>query len=77
MFQTGTLTHEGLELCAVVPSSKAIFHEPVTNVTSLDVTSPLMQAMACCHSLTRIDGKLSGDPLDLNMFESTNWVLTF
>lgn len=31
--------------------------------------------MATCHSLTIIDGELSGDPLDLKMFESTGWIL--
>jgi hypothetical protein len=30
--------------------------------------------MATCHSLTIIDGVLSGDPLDLIMFDATNWV---
>lgn len=75
--QTGTLTHEGLELCAVIPSAQTKFQEPVTNVAALETTKPLVQAMATCHSLTRIDGKLSGDPLDLNMFESINWVNIF
>lgn len=35
---------------------------------------PMLTAMATCHSLTVIDGKLTGDPLDLRMFEATNWV---
>ncbi|XP_057368287.1 polyamine-transporting ATPase 13A3-like isoform X2 [Daphnia carinata] len=35
----------------------------------------LLMGMATCHSLTIIDGNLSGDPLDLKMFESTGWVL--
>lgn len=35
---------------------------------------PIKQAMATCHSLTRLQGNISGDPLDLNMFEATNWV---
>ena len=35
---------------------------------------PLLAAMATCHSLTVIDGELTGDPLDLKMFESTDWV---
>lgn len=30
--------------------------------------------MATCHSLTKIEGQLSGDPLDLKMFEATGWV---
>jgi len=29
--------------------------------------------MATCHSLRKIDGELVGDPLDLKMFEFTNW----
>lgn len=36
---------------------------------------PILAAMATCHSLTMIDGRLSGDPLDLKMFEATDWVL--
>lgn len=35
----------------------------------------LMTAMVTCHSITSIEGKLSGDPLDLKMFESTGWLL--
>ena len=35
---------------------------------------PLLFAMATCHSLTRINGELSGDPLDMKMFLSTGWV---
>lgn len=73
-FQTGTLTHEGLEMYSVVPSVNAQFVEPVINFLELDVKSYLLQGMATCHSLTRIDGKLTGDPLDMNMFESTHWV---
>lgn len=29
--------------------------------------------MASCHSLRNVDGELVGDPLDLKMFEFTNW----
>lgn len=31
-------------------------------------------AMGTCHSLTKIDGVLCGDPLELKMFESLKWV---
>uniref|UniRef100_A0A6G1SQ57 Cation-transporting ATPase n=1 Tax=Aceria tosichella TaxID=561515 RepID=A0A6G1SQ57_9ACAR len=37
--------------------------------------SPLMMCLASCHSLTIIDHKIIGDPLDLQMFEATGWVL--
>jgi cation-transporting ATPase 13A2 len=31
--------------------------------------------MASCHSLTYINEELLGDPLDIKMFESTNWIM--
>ncbi|KAH8042084.1 hypothetical protein HPB51_021168 [Rhipicephalus microplus] len=41
----------------------------------LPLDSLLLQGMATCHSITVIDRQLSGDPLDLKMFEATSWVL--
>lgn len=38
------------------------------------VTSAFVACMATCHSLTKIEGELSGDPLDLKMFGATGWV---
>ena len=35
----------------------------------------LVSCLAACHSLITIDGQLSGDPLDLKMFEATGWEL--
>ena len=37
-------------------------------------SGPLLTSMAACHSLTIIEEKLVGDPLDLIMFEATEWV---
>ena len=34
----------------------------------------LIHGMSVCHSLTIIDDKLTGDPLDLKMFLSTGWI---
>lgn len=31
--------------------------------------------MASCHGLTRVKGELIGDPLEVKMFEATEWVL--
>uniref|UniRef100_A0A8D0AWJ0 Polyamine-transporting ATPase 13A3 n=1 Tax=Sander lucioperca TaxID=283035 RepID=A0A8D0AWJ0_SANLU len=36
--------------------------------------SQFVACMATCHTLTKIEGQLSGDPLDLKMFEATGWV---
>lgn len=46
----------------------------VDDPSTLEV-GPFLTCMATCHSLTVIDGELSGDPLDLIMFNSTKWVL--
>uniref|UniRef100_A0AAR5QDK6 Cation-transporting P-type ATPase C-terminal domain-containing protein n=1 Tax=Dendroctonus ponderosae TaxID=77166 RepID=A0AAR5QDK6_DENPD len=60
---------------SVLPCVGAKFFEPVSNISGLNVQSKFVQGMATCHSLTTIDGKMNGDPLDLNMFEFTKWTL--
>lgn len=35
---------------------------------------PVFRAMVVCHSLIVWEGKIQGDPLDVKMFEATNWV---
>ena len=35
----------------------------------------LIEVLACCHSLTRVNKELIGDPLDIKMFQSTGWEL--
>ncbi|GCB61091.1 hypothetical protein scyTo_0012855 [Scyliorhinus torazame] len=72
--KTGTLTEEGLDIWGIqrvednsfLPSEQNICKESL-------VKSQFMACMATCHTLTKIDGKLSGDPLDLKMFEETGW----
>ncbi|CAK1553646.1 unnamed protein product [Leptosia nina] len=74
--KTGTLTEDGLDLYAVIPSNQdESFGRCVDDITTLPSKSPLIQALASCHSLTSIQGQLKGDPLDLKMFEFTQWVL--
>lgn len=38
------------------------------------VNTAFVACMAACHSLTKIEGEVSGDPLDLKMFSATGWV---
>ncbi|EEC19003.1 cation-transporting ATPase fly, putative, partial [Ixodes scapularis] len=73
--KTGTLTEEGLDLWGVVPASGGKFQEQLNEPWTLPLESLLLRGMATCHSITVIDRQLSGDPLDLKMFEATNWVL--
>ncbi|XP_032669057.1 probable cation-transporting ATPase 13A3 [Odontomachus brunneus] len=72
--KTGTLTEDGLDMWGIVPCTNGILGEPETDVLKLE-NHPLFEGMLVCHSLTLIDDKLCGDPLDIKMFESTKWVL--
>lgn len=72
--KTGTLTEDGLDMWGVVPSEDNRFTHVVHDPSLLDRGSFLI-GMVTCHSLTIIDGEISGDPLDLIMFKSTKWVL--
>ncbi len=50
------------------------FKHPVHNIHEIsDSTSLLKRTLGTCHSLSRYDGKLTGDPLDVKMFEATKW----
>ncbi|XP_069473528.1 probable cation-transporting ATPase 13A4 isoform X2 [Ambystoma mexicanum] len=72
--KTGTLTEDGLDLWGIVPCREQCF-QTVHRFNSGEVLpwGPLLGALASCHSMIMIDGKLQGDPLDLKMFEGTCW----
>ena len=73
--KTGTLTEDGLDLWGIigVNTSQNKFEEPINEIKKLQDCS-FLRALASCHSLARFDGLLTGDPLDIKMFQSTNWV---
>ena len=81
--KTGTLTEDGLDLKSVLParlhndnSSSRYFDVALNEISDFrDDDQVLLEAMASCHSITRIHGALAGDPLDIKMFEFTNWDL--
>uniref|UniRef100_A0A8C5Q6H3 Cation-transporting ATPase n=1 Tax=Leptobrachium leishanense TaxID=445787 RepID=A0A8C5Q6H3_9ANUR len=74
--KTGTLTEDGLDLWGVVPSVENSFQNVHLFTSGNNLPwSPLLVAMASCHTLIVLDEKIQGDPLDLKMFEGTNWVL--
>ncbi|KAM8953414.1 polyamine-transporting ATPase 13A3 [Pelodytes ibericus] len=74
--KTGTLTEDGLDLWGIqrVENSRFILPEDKACSEAL-VKSQFVACMATCHALTKIDGVLSGDPLDLKMFEAIGWIL--
>ncbi|XP_029381134.1 probable cation-transporting ATPase 13A3 isoform X2 [Echeneis naucrates] len=74
--KTGTLTEDGLDLWGIQRAKDGSFSPPESDPAKDSlVNSGFVACMATCHSLTRIDGELSGDPLDLKMFSATGWIL--
>ncbi|XP_049484346.1 polyamine-transporting ATPase 13A3 isoform X4 [Panthera uncia] len=74
--KTGTLTEDGLDLWGIQRVENTRFLLPEENVCNeVLVKSQFVACMATCHSLTKIEGVLSGDPLDLKMFEAIGWIL--
>ncbi|XP_075224909.1 polyamine-transporting ATPase 13A3-like isoform X2 [Lycorma delicatula] len=71
--KTGTLTEDGLDMWGVVPVNGKSFTYSLNDISQLD-EGGLLYGMASCHSLTVIDNVISGDPLDVKMFESTGWL---
>nr|XP_033815070.1 probable cation-transporting ATPase 13A4 isoform X3 [Geotrypetes seraphini] len=76
--KTGTLTEDGLDLWGIIPS-EGIWFQHVYKFSSGNALpwGPLLGAMASCHSLIVLDGKIQGDPLDLKMFEGIDWEIDF
>ncbi|KAL9877146.1 polyamine-transporting ATPase 13A3-like isoform 2-T10 [Glossina fuscipes fuscipes] len=73
--KTGTLTEDGLDMWGVVPKSATNqFQIPIKQIERLPCDKFLF-GMVTCHSITVMNGKIMGDPLDLKMFESTGWIL--
>ena len=65
--QTGTLTEDGLDMWGIVPVVDRKFQVPIKCVEKMDYREEFLVGMVTCHSLTIIDSKLSGDPLDLKV----------
>ncbi|KAI1462204.1 hypothetical protein F4805DRAFT_409700 [Annulohypoxylon moriforme] len=87
--KTGTLTEDGLDILGVRLVSRLTnrFGDVVSKASDLvpsmeldagpgdkfDINRAALFTMATCHSLRSVDGELVGDPLDVKMFEFTNW----
>jgi len=87
--KTGTLTEGDLDLAGVCESREGQFQgafkkqdfqltmeESISDPSTLPSDSLLIQTMASCHSLVKIEGELTGYPMDIKLFESINWELT-
>ncbi|KAL7922063.1 putative Ca2+ pump [Trichoderma austrokoningii] len=83
--KTGTLTEDGLDVLGVrvvspdnhkfsdVISEPQFFDQREASASSQSILKAALYTMATCHSLRSVDGELVGDPLDLKMFEFTDW----
>lgn len=75
LFQTGTLTEEGLDVWGVMEGGPAGFSEMVPDPRLLP-HGHMLSGLACCHTVTLFKDQPLGDPLELKMIESTGWVWT-
>jgi cation-transporting ATPase 13A2 len=87
--KTGTLTEDGLDVLGirVVQQPAKRFSDILPDAQSLlpgasyerdptvdyNIHKATLYTMATCHSLRVVDGELMGDPLDLKMFDFTDW----
>ncbi|KAJ5757043.1 uncharacterized protein N7511_007225 [Penicillium nucicola] len=86
--KTGTLTEDGLDVLGarivtrgqkfselLSETSDGFFLSPETanSAYDLDKQRKIIYTMATCHSLRVVDDELLGDPLDVKMFQFTDW----
>lgn len=62
--------------------AKAIFEyykqkksNPESKIPKREITELFIECLACCQSATKVKGNLIGDPIDVEMFQSTGWDL--
>ena len=68
------LTRETFRI-AEFQAKEAIFCDAVREVGGAVSNYQLVAGMAVCHDLNIIEGEISGDPLDVKMFQATGWSL--
>jgi cation-transporting ATPase 13A2 len=83
--KTGTLTEDGLDVLGVHATSRigSLLAEPDSILprssymrdptVNYHANKMILYTMATCHSLKKVDGELTGDPLDVKMFQFTGW----
>ena len=70
--KTGTLTKDGLDFCGFIRATEFSCHD-LKKTIDTSQNDHIIVGMATCHSLTIIDGRITGDPLDVKMFHATGW----
>ena len=52
-----------------------MLNSPGNNDRNKEVKSLFVECIASCHSITKVNGKLIGDLIDIKMFEASGWFL--
>lgn len=62
-----------MDVWGVVEGGPDGFSELVSDPRLLP-SGPMLSGLACSHTVTLLHGQPLGDPLELKMFQSTDWV---
>ncbi|KAL1914669.1 uncharacterized protein VTP21DRAFT_8080 [Calcarisporiella thermophila] len=82
--KTGTLTKQGLDFHGVIPPLTSAVDEGKKRVAlSMDdrravfgeLSKDIQLGMVACHSVTSVQGRLIGNPVDIEGFRATGWEL--
>lgn len=73
--KTGTLTEDEMvfKYVAMNDEQQRIVSKEVTDLKLVDPRSPVVMGVSSCHTLTRINDEVVGDPLDLKLFQNSGW----
>lgn len=69
------MTEGNLDLAGVCETRVGQFKEMVPDPLNISVDSSLVHCMASCHTLIKLNGELTGNPLDVKLFEAIEWDL--
>ncbi|TMW55563.1 hypothetical protein Poli38472_010445 [Pythium oligandrum] len=74
--KTGTLTKQGLDFLGLRPVQSTAFTPLVTDVqSSSDISAIAQYALATCHSVGSLDGRLVGNEVEVKMLTASGWQL--
>ena len=62
------------KLAKLVNSENQFFNLANRNKNK-DLNGLFIECLASCHGITRVNGQIIGDPIDVKMFEASGWEL--
>ncbi|GFE55549.1 cation-transporting ATPase [Babesia ovis] len=75
--KTGTLTEDHMKVVGVVVGEPLVGHtkEPIVDTPTVSIPIASALVIGGCHSITRVAGKLVGDPMEKAAFDYIGWTL--